>query len=107
MTDQAEKKQQWSAEDILEFLCQHRAELRALGVQKIGLFGSYVRGEQTAKSDMDFLVEMENWTWKQWSQVWNFLEDHLGVKVDLIPEKDLRPELHDYVFPEVRYAEGF
>ncbi|MCI0662715.1 MAG: nucleotidyltransferase domain-containing protein, partial [Acidobacteria bacterium] len=77
---------------------------RALGVQKIGLFGSYVRGEQTPESDMDFLLTIENWTWKRWSKVWDFLEDSFGVKVDLVPEEDLRPELHRYVFPEVRYA---
>lgn len=76
-----------------------------MGVTKIGLFGSYVRGEQRPDSDIDFLLIIDNWTWKRWCSVWNFLEDNLKSKVDLIPEDDLRPELHKYVFPEVRYAE--
>jgi uncharacterized protein len=45
----------WDADSILAFLESHRDELRAMGVQKIGLFGSYARGEQKADSDMDFL----------------------------------------------------
>jgi len=105
MTDQV--RVQWTADSILDFLYQHRDELQAMGVVKIGLFGSYVRDEQSAGSDMDFLFTMENFTWRRWMNVWNFLEDRLGVKVDLVPEEDLRPELHQYVFPEVRYAEGF
>ncbi len=97
---------EWTADSILEFLHQHRAELRAMGVQKIGLFGSYVRGEQAPASDMDFLFTQENFTWRRWMNVWNYLEDQLGHSIDLVPEEDLRPELHDHVFPEVRYVEG-
>lgn len=105
MTDQVQVR--WTADNILDFLHDHADDLRAMGVVKIGLFGSYVRGEQTPDSDMDFLLTMDHWTWSRWCRVWDFLEDHFGVKVDLIPEEDLRPELHRYVFPEVRYAEGF
>jgi predicted nucleotidyltransferase len=105
MTDQT--RIQWTADTILDFLREHRDELRAMGVVKIGLFGSYVRGEQRPDSDVDFLFTLNDFTWRRWMNVWNFLEDNLGVKVDLVPEEDLRPELHAYVFPEVRYAEGF
>lgn len=103
MTEQV--RAEWTADSILEFLNQHRDELRAMGVQKIGLFGSYVRDEQKPGSDIDLLFTMDNLTWRRWMTVWNYLEDHLGAEVDLVPEDDLRPELHRYVFPEVRYAE--
>ena len=96
---------QWTADSILQFLSQHRTELRAMGVVKIGLFGSYVRDEQRQNSDIDLLLTMEDFTWRRWNDVWNFIEDNLGVEVDLVPEKDLRPELYRYVFPEVRYAQ--
>ena len=100
-------QQHWTADSILAFLKAHADELKAMGVEKIGLFGSYVHDEQRPDSDMDFLMVMEQWTWKGWNTVWDYLEDHLGVAVDLVPEENLRPELHQYVFPEVRYAEGF
>jgi len=105
MSEQTQMR--WDAERILTFLQAHAAELRAMGVVKIGLFGSYVRGEQTSSSDIDFLLTLDSWTWERWMDIWNFLEDQLGVEIDLVPEKDLRPELHAYVLPEVRYAEGF
>lgn len=97
----------WTGDRILAFLRDHADELRAMGVLKIGLFGSYVRGEQRPESDIDLLFTMDNLTWRRWMAVWNFLEDRLGCKVDLVPEEDLRPELHQSVLPEDRYAEGF
>jgi uncharacterized protein len=103
MVDQVQ--QQWTADSVLQFLHQHRFELQTMGVVKIGLFGSYARGEQHLNSDIDLLLTMENFTWRRWNDVWNFIEDKLGVEVDLVPEKNLRPELWRYVFPEVRYAE--
>jgi predicted nucleotidyltransferase len=103
MTDQVRNR--WTADSILGFLQSHRAELRALGVQKIGLFGSYVRGEQSAGSDMDFLVTLDKFTWQHWMDVWNYLEDHFGAQVDVVPEKDLREELRPRVLREVRYVE--
>jgi len=105
MTDQAQV--QWTADSILDFLHTHAEKLKAMGVVKIGLFGSYVRGEQRPDSDVDILLTLDGWTWKRWCQVWDFLEDQLGVDIDLVPEENLRPELRRYVLPEVRYAEGF
>ena len=45
-----------SKEDVLRILRERRNELRALGVDRIGLFGSFVREEQHAGSDVDVLV---------------------------------------------------
>lgn len=44
---------------ILKALHDNRDALRALGVRRVGLFGSFIRGEQTATSDVDVLVEFE------------------------------------------------
>jgi len=95
----------WTADSILEFLHAHREQLRAMGVQKIGLFGSYVRGEQSTNSDMDFLVRLDKMSFARWMDVWNFLEDSFGREVDLVPEHNLREELRPYVLPEVVYVE--
>ncbi len=95
-----------TGDSILAFLRRHAAELRAMGVQKIGLFGSYARGDQRPGSDIDFLFAMDRMTWAGWMDVWNYLEDSFGVQVDLVPEKDLRPEIARRVLAEVRYAEG-
>jgi hypothetical protein len=46
-------------EEVLSLLQQHRDSFRELGVKRLGLFGSFVRGEQTDSSDIDILVEFE------------------------------------------------
>lgn len=51
LTPVADKKQ------VLAVIKDHRPRLRALGVNRLGLFGSFVRGEQSPDSDIDFLVE--------------------------------------------------
>lgn len=94
----------WTRESILDFLNKNRSELQAMTVQKIGLFGSYVRDEQTQDSDIDFLVIMDNFTFANWMDVWNFLEDNFECKIDLVPEKDLREELRPQVLSEVQYV---
>ena len=103
--DTRAKQIEWSADSILEFLRQNRDTLKNMGVQKIGLFGSFAHGEQHPNSDIDLLFSMENMTFSRWMNVWNFLEDHFGGDVDLVPEQDLRVELRASVLPEVRYVE--
>lgn len=90
---------------IVDFLTDHRASLRTMGVTKIGLFGSFVRGEQRTDSDVDLLFTMEPFTWAGWMDVWNFIEDGLGMTIDLVPEKDLRDEIRPQVLSEVRFVE--
>jgi len=94
----------WTADSILDFLQTHADDLKAMGVIKIGLFGSYVRGEETPTSDVDFLFTMQDFTWQGWMDVWNWLEDQLGLSIDLVPEKNLREELRPTVMQEVRYV---
>ena len=45
---------------VLKTLADHREEVRRFGVRSLGLFGSAARGQATAASDLDFLVELEN-----------------------------------------------
>lgn len=96
---------QINAEQILAFLRGHRERLRAMGVRRLGLFGSYARNMQSATSDIDLLLVMEPFTWQGWMDVWNYLEDSFGCPVDLVPEKDLRDELRAAVLSEVQYVE--
>jgi predicted nucleotidyltransferase len=44
-------------ERLLALIANNRPKLQALGVKQLGLFGSFVRGEQQAESDIDLLVE--------------------------------------------------
>ncbi|MBN2013960.1 MAG: nucleotidyltransferase family protein [Candidatus Altiarchaeota archaeon] len=92
--------------DIRTALSKHRAELsRRFMVKSIGVFGSYVRGEQDESSDVDFLVEFEEpVSLLRIVGLENFLGDVLGVKADVVPKKDLRAELRDRVLEEAVYV---
>lgn len=94
-----------SRDTIMVFLRSHWATLRAMGVAQIGLFGSYSRDEQRPDSDIDLLFRMDNMTFTRWMDVWNFLEDGLGVEIDLVPEQDLREEIRPQVLAEVIMTE--
>lgn len=72
-------------------------------VKYIGLFGSYVRGEQTAESDLDILVEFSKTpTLLQFINLENYLSDTLGIKVDLVMKDSLKPNIGKYILNEVR-----
>jgi len=69
-----------------------------------GIFGSYVRGEQTSQSDIDVLVEFHNgadlFDFVGLSQ---FLEERLNCKVDVVPLSSLREEIKPYILREAVY----
>jgi predicted nucleotidyltransferase len=101
-----EQSQQRTAQQILDTLVQHRARLRELGVHKIGLFGSFSRGEAGPDSDIDLVVTLDHSSYSNYMQLLFFLEDLFGCKVDLVPEKDIKPRLIPHVMRDVIYAEG-
>ena len=73
-------------------------------VNNIGLFGSYVKGKQKGKSDLDVLVEFEEpVSLLGLVKAENYLSDLLGMKVDLVPAKDIRPELRNIIQREAVY----
>lgn len=89
-------------EEIKKVLASHRQVLKdKYKVKNIGIFGSYVRGEHRAKSDLDVLVEYENpVSLLQIVALENHLTALLGVKVDLVPRRNIRKELKESILKE-------
>ena len=77
------------------------------GVRKIGIFGSFARGEHTRRSDLDILIEFEPGyeTYKNFIKLADYLEETVGRKVDLLTESSLSPLLRSYIEPEVIWCE--
>jgi len=77
-------------------------------VKRIGLFGSYVRGEERKKSDIDILVEFEKGkkTFDNYMGLALFLEDLLSLKVDLVIRENIKTLLKPYILKKVEYAKG-
>lgn len=78
-------------------------ELRArYGVQSLSVFGSYVRGEQEAHSDLDLLVEFDDRPLSLFGfvRLENELTDALGIKVDLVEKRALKSHIGRYIMDE-------
>jgi len=73
-------------------------------VDKIGIFGSYIRGEESKESDIDILVDFENPIGWEFIDLKEFLEEILNKKVDLVTVKALKPQLRENILKEVVYA---
>ncbi len=101
MTKIAQTKQ-----TILMTLAEKNAEMKALGVRKLGLFGSFVREEQTPESDIDLMVEFEpgQKTFDNFMQLVFLLEDSLERPVELVTPESLSPYLRPHIINEVEYV---
>jgi len=93
-------------DEIKAILEEHKDTIRdKFKVDEIGIFGSYVRNEQTEESDVDILV-----TFKEpidffiFLHLEEYLSDLIGVKVDLVTKKALKPYIGKEIFKETIYV---
>jgi len=92
--------------NIIETLRRHEKEIKKrYGVKRIGVFGSYVRGEEGEKSDIDILVEFDEPTFDNFINLFLYLEKLFGRKVDLVTTKALSPYISPIVEKEVVWCE--
>lgn len=93
-------------EEIKEMLQKHKCEFKEqYGLKEIGIFGSYVRGEQNEKSDLDILVELEKPIgFVRFFKLENTLYQLLGVQVEIVTKKALKPHIGKRILQEVRYV---
>jgi hypothetical protein len=75
-------------------------------VKEIGVFGSYLRGEQKKKSDLDILIDFmpdSKMDLLTFIKLENYLSDLLGIKVDLVMKTALKPRIGKRILEEVVY----
>lgn len=92
-----------SLSEILNILRELREEARQrFQAEIVGVFGSYACGEARRKSDLDVLVRfLEGASLFELSGLADFLEENLGLKVDVVSERAIRPELRERILAEV------
>ena len=95
--------------DILTKLEANEAFIKSkFGVKKIGIFGSFARGDSGEQSDVDVLVEFEpdKNTFDNFMDLLFYLEDLFGKKVDLITTRGLHQYVRPFVEREVVWCEA-
>jgi len=90
-------------QEIRETLQEKKGELRErYNVKEIGIFGSCVRGDRRAGSDVDILVEFESPIgFFKFLELEEYLEGLLGTEVDLVSRKALKPRIGKRILEEV------
>ena len=91
-----------SLKKILELLHQQIPMLaERYGIEKLEVFGSYVRDEQRKDSDLDILVTFkEAPSLLTFIAIENYLSDLVGVKVDLVMKDSLKPKIGEHILRE-------
>jgi len=90
-------------EEMKKVIRKHMKELKEkYGVKEIGIFGSYVRGEARAESDVDILVDFERPIgFFKFLELEEYLSSLMGKKVDLVSRKALKPHIGKNILEEV------
>ncbi len=93
-------------EEIKEIIKVNKDELiRQYGLKEIGVFGSYVRGAQREESDLDILIEFaEPVGFVKFMRLENRLSELLGVRVEMVTRKALKPFIGKQILKEVLYV---
>ena len=96
----------FTREDVLTVLNSISDQLRMLGVERIGIFGSFARNEPAGQSDVDILVEFEpnKRSYDNFIDVCFLLEDKLGRRVDVVTPEALSPYMKPAILREIRYV---
>ena len=94
-------------ENIIAALRFHKPELSKLGVQTIGLFGSYVRNEQSEHSDIDLLIDFEpaKENFDNYMAVYDLFENLFkNERVEVVTKNGLSPYIGPKILKDVVYV---
>ena len=85
----------------------HKPEFFKLGIRDIGLFGSYVRGEQSDKSDIDILIDFEpdKENYDNYMAVYDIIEQlFMNERIEIVTKNGLSPYIGPKILKEVVYV---
>ncbi len=96
-----------SKEIIFKTLQSNKLELKKHGIRNVGLFGSYIRNEQSSKSDIDLLIdfEPEKENFDNYMAVYDLFEKIFkNEKIEVVTKNGLSPYIGPKILKEVQYA---
>lgn len=95
-----------SKQQLFAALQQRKKEIKAFGVNRLGIFGSFVRNEVKEKSDVDFYVEFNagKKNFDNFMDLAFLLQDITGRKIELLTPQSLSPHIGKHILSEVEYV---
>lgn len=98
----------YTQSDILSFMRSHKDEMRQrFGIEELGLFGSYARGEQHEGSDIDVLIQMCPGTtdiFEKRMALKDYLSSHFKVPVDVCHKQAIKPVFRQLILNDLLYV---
>ncbi len=92
-------------DEILALLAENKIELRKrFRVQKLGLFGSYARGDQRDESDVDILVDVDPSIGLEFVTLAEKIEKVLGLHADVVSLNAIKPRALKVIEQELIYV---
>ena len=94
-------------ENIIATLKSYKPELSKFGVKNIGLFGSYLRNEQSDKSDIDVLIDFEpgKENFDNYMAVYDIFESIFkDEKVEVVTKNGLSKHIGPKILNDVMYV---
>jgi predicted nucleotidyltransferase len=93
-------------QQAFERIQSHQSALKQFGAARLGLFGSFVRGEQTEKSDIDFVVEFQEGkkTFRNFINIVYYLEKVMGREVELLTWEGMASFVKREAEKEIEYV---
>ena len=92
--------------EIIEKLAKHLSKIEKFGVEKIGIFGSLLKGETTGDIDILITFRKNEESFERLMDLYYFLEDLLDAQIDLVTTNALSPYIAPYILQEVEYIEA-
>ena len=96
-----------SKDTIFNTIQAHKINLLAFGVDKIGLFGSYIRNKHSSNSDIDILIDFlpEKETFDNYMAIYDYLENlFTDENVEIVTVNGLSPYIGPKILKEVSYV---
>jgi uncharacterized protein len=92
--------------ELIERILASQQQIRSHGVQRLGIFGSFVRDEAKESSDVDFFIDfdIEYKTLKNFLGLADMLEELTGRKIEIVTPQSLSKYIGPYILKEVEYV---
>ena len=92
--------------ELLKQLSANSGRIKSLGVKRLAFFGSFIRNEVKADSDVDFYVEFADGSknFDNFMDLADLLEEITGRNIELLTPQSLSKYLGPYILKELEYA---